>query len=202
MPAAPTPETPSKQKPKPSSRNEFAGVYQAIVPDPLVRYGWRAVTLFVRPDGSMRLEQSAREQPRDLILAETVTALEDMADRVFQRVHRFRIAEASAKADAGRLVIAADAEQRILAAKEEERKETRARELDAQTAASSTKVEADQKRYSAMAEVYRQDGEVLDASMHALEEAIAAKELAYNELLNTARKCTLAAEAAEAELYL
>lgn len=151
----------------------------------------------------MRLEQSTREQPRDLILAEAVSGLEDMADRIFRQVHRFRIAEHSARADAGRIVMAADREQTVLGDLRERRAETKKREEDAKTAAASPTIsEADGKRYAAMAQVYANDGAELEAEMKRLEEAIAEKERIYNNLLNTARKCDLAALAAEAELYL
>jgi len=202
MSSAPNLPSKSPSKPKPS-RCEFAGVYHAIVPDPTIRYGWRAVALFVRPDGSMRMETSPREQPRDLILAEVVASLEDMADRLFRQVQRFRIAEHSARADAGRLVLAADGEQKALASFAEELELVKKREADARTsAAAPNTAPVDRPRYEAMAEVYRQDGETVAASMKKLEEAIEEKEKAYNTLLNTARKCVLAAEAAEAALFL
>lgn len=178
-------------------------MYHAVVPDAQVRHGWRLVTLFVRPDGTMRQEIGAREQPRDLTMAEAVSALEDMADRVFRQVHRFRIAEKAAKADAGRIVLEADREQKEISRLEEERRLVGERERDARTsAASKTSSPADRTRYEAMADIYVADGEKLDEEIKRLAEAVAEKERRYNELLNTARKCVLAAEAAEVDLYL
>lgn len=178
-------------------------MYHAVVPDLTVRHGWRLVTLFVRPDGSMRSETSPREQPRDLTMSEAVSALEDMADRVFRQVHRFRIAERTAKADAGRVVIEADREQKEVARLQEERKLVAERERSAHLAASAkTSSPADRTRYEAMAQVYADDGAKLDAEIARLNEAVAEKERQYNALLNTARKCVVAAEAAEEELFL